>query len=159
MIGWGDLTAGNLVILGDFLALIGAFFVTGYWLLGQKLRKRLSILPYAFLVYSASSLVLIFYNIFMKVDLIHYSLYDWKLFVGLAIIPTIFGHTFLNWAIKFVSTTTISISILAEPIGASILAYIVLGETLKITQIFGAVIIFFGILLYLFNLQVKQDTK
>ncbi|MGD9678261.1 MAG: DMT family transporter [Vulcanibacillus sp.] len=159
MIGWGDLKVGNLALLGDFLALLGAFFVTGYWLVGQKLRKRLSILPYVFLVYSTSSIILIAYNIIMKVDLIHYSLYDWKLFLGLAIIPTIFGHTFLNWAIKFVNTTTISISILAEPIGASFLAYIILGEKLNITQIIGAVIIFIGILIYLINVHRQNDTR
>lgn len=156
VIGWGDFKADNQAILGDFLALVGTLLVTGYWLLGQKLRKNLSILPYVFLVYCSSSLVLITYNLIIKIDLIHYSPDEWKIFLGLAVIPTIFGHTLLNWGIKFVNATTISVSILVEPIIASFLAYIILNETLKISQILGAVLIFFGIVIYIINSNEKK---
>lgn len=151
IIGWGDFKVGNQALLGDLLALLGTILVTGYWLFGQRVRKSLSIFPYVLLVYFSGSLVLIVYNLIMKIDLIHYNLDNWKIFLGLAIIPTIFGHTLLNWAIKFVNATTISIGILVEPIIASFLAYIILDETLKVTQVLGAVLILFGILIYLLN--------
>ena len=46
----------------------------------------------------------------------------------MAIIPTFFGHTLHNWALKHVKAQVVSVSLLGEPIGASILALVLLGE-------------------------------
>jgi drug/metabolite transporter (DMT)-like permease len=40
----------------------------------------------------------------------------------------IFGHTVYNWALRYVTAPIVSISLLGEPVGASILAYVLLGE-------------------------------
>lgn len=149
VIGWGDFQIGGQALYGDILALLGAVLVTGYWLLGQNLRRKLSVLPYTFLVYGSSAVVLLFYNLLLNIDFFNYSAYNWKLFIALAIFPTILGHTVFNWAIKYVNAATISVAILAEPVGASILAYIVLGEVISLTQIIGGTIIFIGIITYL----------
>ncbi|MGD9679231.1 MAG: DMT family transporter [Vulcanibacillus sp.] len=159
IIGWGDFKLGNQAIYGDILALLGAALVTGYWLLGQNVRKRLSLLPYVLLVYCTSFVVLIIYNLISNTNLIHYSIREWIIFIALAIIPTIFGHTALNWAVKYLSTTTISISILAEPIGASILAYIILGEIILVTQVIGGLVIILGISIYLISLSSKKNLQ
>jgi len=50
------------------------------------------------------------------------------LFILLAVVPQLIGHTSLNWALKFFSATLVAVFILGEPIGASILAYLLLGE-------------------------------
>lgn len=149
IIGWGDFRLGELAIIGDVLALLGAILVTGYWLVGQSIRKNLALLPYTFLVYGTSTVVLLLYNIFNQINLFHYSSKNWILFLLLAIIPTIFGHTVFNWAIKYVSATTVSMTILLEPIGASILAYFILNESVNFIQLIGGFIIFLGIFIYL----------
>lgn len=149
IIGWGDFKIGGQALYGDFLAILGAIFVTGYWLFGQLLRKKVSVLVYAFLVYGASTITLLLYNLALNLDFTGYSAYNWKLFLGLAIIPTIFGHTIFNWAIKYISAATISVTILAEPIGAIILAYIFLDEVITSTQLIGGAVIFTGIVIYL----------
>ncbi len=155
IIGWGDFQIGGKALLGDLLALIGAVLVTGYWLVGQTLRRRLDLFTYTFLVYSASTITLLLYNIILQVPLFPYELNEWKLFLALAIIPTIFGHTIFNWSIRYVNAATVSVTILAEPIGSSILAYFLLNEGINVTQIIGGIIIFGGILLYLKNIEIK----
>src|SRR5690625_2173194 len=68
---------------------------------------------------------------------------------ALAIIPTFFGHSLLNWALKWVSTSTISMAIVFEPIGASILAYIILKEHVTWSQWLGGTIVIFGLFLFI----------
>ena len=76
---------------------------------------------------------------------------DWFWFIMLALIPNLLGHTLFNWAIKWVSTNVISIGILFEPVGASILAFYVFNETLTISQIVGGMVVIAGILLFVID--------
>ena len=73
-------------------------------------------------------LTLVVYNILLRYPFVSYPASDWGYFLLLAIFPTLLGHSLLNWAVKWVSVNVISMSILFEPIGASILAYFILGE-------------------------------
>ncbi len=79
-------------------------------------------MTYTFVVYSISTLVLFFYVIFSVEKLYPYPPIDWVYFLLLAIIPTILGHTLFNWSLEWLSTSTISMAILFEPVGAIILA-------------------------------------
>lgn len=151
IIGWGDFQIGGKALYGDFLALIGAITVTGYFLIGQYLRQKLSLLTYTFLVYGTSTIVLFLYNLLLDYELFSYDTKEWKLFLALAIIPTIFGHTVFNWVLRYINAATVSTAILGEPIGAAILAVIFLGENVTVTQIIGGTVIISGILIYLKN--------
>jgi drug/metabolite transporter (DMT)-like permease len=66
--------------------------------------------------------------------------------VLLAVIPQVVGHTTFNWALRFIPPTTVSILILGEPIGATILAYFVFGETVPARKGLGLLILAAGIL-------------
>ena len=70
------------------------------------------------------------------------------MFLLLAIVPNLLGHNLFNWAIKYVSTNIISISILFEPIGASVLAFFIFGELLTLAQILGGIIVIVGITVF-----------
>src|SRR5690625_110565 len=111
IIGWGDLQISGLALLGDILALLGAVTVTGYFLLGQKLRRSLSLMTYTFIVYGISSITIFIYNVVNGDAFFNYSSYHWGLFIALAIVPTFLGHTLFNWALKWMSTSTISMAI------------------------------------------------
>ncbi len=151
IIGWGDLQISGLALLGDILALLGAVTVTGYFLLGQQLRRNLSLMTYTFIVYGISSLILLLYNLILGNNLFHYSANHWLLFLALAIIPTFLGHTLFNWALKWVSTSNISMAIVFEPIGATFLAYLILGETVTSSQWLGGSIVIFGLFLFIMS--------
>ncbi|WP_070121654.1 DMT family transporter [Bacillus marinisedimentorum] len=150
MISWGDFRISGAALFGDILALLGAAAVTGYFLSGQSVRKRLSLMTYTFVVYSISTGFLFTYSLMLGHSLQAYPKNDWLMFLLLAIFPTLLGHTLFNWALKWLSTSVISMSILFEPIGASILAYYILGETVSMTQVTGGFLILFGIFLFLF---------
>lgn len=157
IIGWGDFQISNLTLLGDMLALLGALAITGYFLAGQKVRKKVSLMTYTFVVYGIGAITLIIYNLIFQHSFFNYSTDQWWIFIALAIIPTFFGHSLFNWALKWVSTATISIAILFEPIGASILAYFMLEERITSSQWLGGAIVILGLFLFVMGTRRKRD--
>jgi drug/metabolite transporter (DMT)-like permease len=154
VISWGDFRISGMALWGDFLALLACALVTAYLLFGQNVRKRLSLVTYTFIVYLISTIVLLLYVLIKGEKLGPYPKEEWVYFLLLAIIPTLLGHTLFNWSLKWLSTSTISMAILFEPVGASILAYYLLGEAVILSQVIGGGIILLGIFLF-----VKEERK
>ncbi|WP_047985422.1 DMT family transporter [Ornithinibacillus californiensis] len=157
IISWGDFQISGMALFGDILALIGAIAITAYFLLGQNARRRLSLMTYTFVVYGVSSITLIIYNILLQNSFVGYSPDYWLIFLALAIIPTFFGHTLFNWALRWLSTSTISMAIVFEPIGASVLAYYILGEEITWSQWLGGTIVIFGLFLFIMSTTRKSS--
>ncbi|CAI8896852.1 DMT(Drug/metabolite transporter) superfamily permease [Brevibacillus sp. IT-7CA2] len=156
VIGWGDFQVGGMALWGDFLALMGAVTVTGYWLVGQYVRQHMSSFAYTLVVYSATSVILVAYDLALGYSLVGYPGADWGWFFCLALFPTLLGHSIFNWIIKWLNTTTISMGILGEPIGTAILAYFILGEVVTPPQWIGGLIIIAGIYVFIrFNQPAK----
>ncbi|MBS3681542.1 DMT family transporter [Ornithinibacillus massiliensis] len=157
IISWGDFQISGMALFGDILAFIGAIAITAYFLLGQNARRRLSLMTYTFVVYSVSSITLIIYNVLLQNPFTGYSTNYWLIFLALAIFPTFFGHTLFNWALKWLSTSTISMAIVFEPIGASVLAYFILGEKITWSQWLGGTIVIFGLFLFILSTNRKSS--
>lgn len=151
IISWGDFKISGTALFGDILALIGCFFITAYLLFGQDVRQRLSLITYTFIVYSASTLTLFIYILIIGESFGPYSKTNWFWFIMLALIPNLLGHTLFNWSLKWVSTNVISIAVLFEPVGASVLAYYIFKEQLTGTQIIGGIVVITGILLFVID--------
>ncbi|MCJ8009483.1 DMT family transporter [Lederbergia wuyishanensis] len=151
IISWGDFKISGSALYGDFLALAACAFITAYLLFGQEVRKRISLIAYTFTVYFISSIVLFIYVLFTGSRLYPYPSADWIYFLLLALIPTLLGHTLFNWSLKWLSTSTISMAILFEPVGAAILAVYILNESIIWTQIIGGLIIIISVTLFLFQ--------
>jgi drug/metabolite transporter (DMT)-like permease len=90
-------------------------------------------------------------SIFFGTSLFGYPLNTMLMFAIIALIPMIFGHTVYNWALKWVSAPVVSLSLLGEPIGASILAYLFLGETPGFFTLIGSVLTLTGILICVYK--------
>ncbi len=159
VISWGDFRISGMALWGDLLALTACAMVTGYLLFGQNIRKRLDLIPYTFIVYGIAALTLVIYNLVLRYPFFSYPGSDWGYFLLLAIFPTLLGHSLLNWAVKWVSVNVISMSILFEPIGASILAYFILGETLHVMQWIGGGVIITGLYLFIRSYAYKRKPK
>lgn len=149
LISWGDFRVSGLALIGDMLAIIACGLITAYLLLGQTVRKRLSSITYTFIVYSASTITLFIYAWAAGNSFGPYPASDWIYFILLAIFPNLLGHSLFNWSLRWVSTTTISMAILLEPIGAALLAYWLLGETIQWTQAVGGAIILASLMIFL----------
>jgi drug/metabolite transporter (DMT)-like permease len=145
VISWGDFRISGMALFGDILALIACALVTAYLLFGQDVRKRLSLITYTFIVYGVSTVTLFVYVLVSGASFTGYAASDWGWFLLLAIIPTLLGHSFFNWAVKYISTNVISMSILFEPIGAALLAYFVLHEIVTWTQFLGGLLIMLSV--------------
>jgi drug/metabolite transporter (DMT)-like permease len=134
-------------IWGNSLALAGAWAVTGYLIIGRKLRAGMSLVPYIFLVYGMAAIVLL---IIMFVSGsspfgLAPQTYGWILL--LAALPQLIGHSTYNWALKYLPATLVAVTTLGEPIGSAILALLILNETPGIGTIIGGVFILAGIYL------------
>jgi drug/metabolite transporter (DMT)-like permease len=134
-------------VWGNFLALSGALAVSAYLIIGRKVRAKLSLIPYIFLVYAVSAIVL---NIFMfasKQNPSGYSASAYGWIFLLAAIPQLIGHSTFNWLLKYLSATMVAVTTLSEPIGSAVLAYIFLKETPSPSVIGGGALILIGIYL------------
>lgn len=148
-IGAHSFTNSEGQVLGDVLAVLAALLVSGYLLIGQRLRTRVALLPYVFFVYGAAAFGLFCFAYVTGVPLLGYGGREWALFVALAVVPTLFGQTVFNWALQYVPASIVSVSILGEPVGAIVLALFLLGEVPAFVQIAGGGLILFGIGLFL----------
>lgn len=131
--------------LGNFLALAGAWTVAGYLMIGRRLRAKMSLISYIFLVYGMAAVVLLVMVLISGNTLFGYSpiIYLWLLLM--AIFPQLIGHSTYNWALRYLPVALVAVTTLGEPIGSSILAFIILKETPSILQIVGGVLILAGI--------------
>ncbi|SDF57611.1 Threonine/homoserine efflux transporter RhtA [Limimonas halophila] len=145
IIGWGDLRIAGEAFTGDALALFAAMLISAYFMVGQSVRQRLDLMPYTFLVYGMATAVLLVYDLAQGHALGGYPTADWVIFLAMAVGPTLLGHSILNWSVKWVGASVIAVAILFEPVGASALAYAVLGEVPVATQYAGGAVILLGI--------------
>jgi drug/metabolite transporter (DMT)-like permease len=145
VISWGDFGQGQDELLGDLLALTGAIMVSGYLMIGRKVRARRSLTTYIALVYGAGMVTLLVIVLVARQPMTGFSLeaYGWVL--ALALGPQIIGHSTLNWALRFLSATFVAILTLVEPIGSGILAYILLGEAITWPTAIGGAMVLAGI--------------
>lgn len=139
-----DLVLGR-AFWGDVLALIGAWMAAAYLIIGRRLRSRMSLVGYIFVVYGMAAVVLVGLALIARQPLWGYSPQTVLWLVLLALIPQLLGHTIFNWSLRFISASYVSVTLLAEPIGSSILAYFILDETPSGIKIFGAILILAGI--------------
>jgi drug/metabolite transporter (DMT)-like permease len=145
MIAFADADGGRDSIWGDLLAVVGAVSVSVYFLAGRILRRQLGTAAYAMMSYSTAALVLFFTALLLQAPLTGFSYQIFGLFVLIALVPQVIGHTSFNWALKHLSAPMVSVLMLGEPIGASILAYLLLGEKISGWTLAGGVTTLLGV--------------
>lgn len=143
----GDFAIGGRALLGDFLALTGAWFATLYFLTGRIVRPRMSLPAYTCICYGAAAFILFAACLVFGIPLSGFSTRTWTAFVGMGLVSQILGHSSYNWALKHVSAGLVAVALLGEPLGATLLAWLLFGETLTVTKIIGGVAILTGIIM------------
>lgn len=141
IIGYGDFATGGKALLGDALALIGSMCAAVYLLLGRSLRRKLSLLPYIFICYGSAAVILWIIVICLGLPIFGFNQTTIYALWGMALISQLTGHTSYNWALKWFSAGLIAVSLLGEPIGATILAYIIFDEGLNAYKVIGGIFI------------------
>jgi drug/metabolite transporter (DMT)-like permease len=141
VIGFGDFAAGGNALRGDLLAVVGAVCAAIYLLLGRNLRRKLSLLAYVTVCYGSAAAILWIVVLFLNLPITGYSSQTVAAFWAMALVSQILGHSSYNWALKWFSTTLVAVALLGEPIGSTILAYLIFNEGLTWLKFVGGLFI------------------
>lgn len=156
IIGWGDFRVSGIALVGDILALVSGAVISGYFFCAQLARRSVSALTLSVMCYLCSAFFLGIFVVAGGNSFVGYDSTTWKCFFALALVSTIGGQVTFNVLLRWVSATTVTMSILGEPIGACILSYFILGETLTLRLAIGMVVILSGLLVF-FRESRKQE--
>jgi drug/metabolite transporter (DMT)-like permease len=151
IVSFGDLTLGGAqalttrALLGNGLALLGAISVAAYLLLGRAVRRKLSTLAYVWPCYGIAAGALWLTCLFARQPLWGYDTGTFVLLALLALGPQVLGHSAFNWALAHFSPVFVTLALLGEPIGATALAWLLLGEAPTWTALGGGALILVAI--------------
>lgn len=163
------ITAGDLVcdltadwwtgrnLTGNLLALVGAVCAAGYFVIGRRVRPTLTLPVYILCVYGVAAATLFVLALISGHNFIGFHLpggsfqvfspWVWFCLLGLALGPQLLGHSSYNWALGYLPAATVSVALLGEPIGTTILAFFILRETPSWIEMAGGGLILLGILI------------
>ena len=135
-------------LLGDSLALVGAWMASLYLLLGrQAQRNGLSITAYITIAYTTAAVVLLPLPLIFGTTYLGYPNLVYVYILLMAIFAQLIGHSSINWAVRWISPTLVTLAILFEPVGASLLAFFLFKEIPSMGVIIGALVLLIGVAL------------
>jgi drug/metabolite transporter (DMT)-like permease len=154
VVAWPDLLASGgegalagRALLGDLLALLGAATAAVYFVSGRRLRGTLDLWPYVALVYGTCFVFLIVFAAITRAPVLHQPPRELGIFLALAVGPMLLGHTGLNWALRYMPAYVVNLTLLGEPVGATLLAALLPGirELPGLATLVGGLLILTGI--------------
>src|SRR5213080_2352367 len=147
LIGLGDARLSLGALGGDALALAGALTGAGYYVIGRRVRRTVGIWSYASAVYAVAGLLLGFSAALRGAPLSGFGSRDWMVFGAMAAGPMLLGHTGMKYALKHYRATTVNVAALGEPVGASLIAWLVpaIHEVPRLPVLFGGILVLLGI--------------
>ena len=156
IMGISDLQVDRTHLMGDLLALSGGLFASFYMLIGRKLRANVPAATYCTLVYGACALTLFVFNIAFSIPMTGVGSQNVLIFMALALVCTLGGHSIFNWSLKHLEAVKVSTACLGEPLGATLLAFILLKETPGSLQLISGAIILLGLYIFLRGTATKS---
>ena len=141
-----DLGRGAGALQGDLFAVLGAGFAAAYIMSGRYIRAGgAGWLPYVTGAYSAAAVLLVAAALVAGHAFDGYSPRTYLFLVLLALVPQLIGHTAINRSLGFMPAATVAMAILGEPVGATLLGLLILGETPGVLQLAGAALVLAGV--------------
>jgi drug/metabolite transporter (DMT)-like permease len=128
VIAAGDLDLGPAALAGDAMAFGAAVTFAGYLLIGRSVRQGLGLAAYTGIVYSLAGLVIVLMAVVSGVSLFEFQPRDGVIWLLLVLLPTLGGHTVINWTLRYVPVSIVGVSILGEPVVTTTLAWLLLHE-------------------------------
>jgi drug/metabolite transporter (DMT)-like permease len=123
-----DLAVSPRALLGDLLALLGGVFAAGYVIVGAEVRRHVSTTTYTTVCYGVCALVLLGACLAAGVPLAGWGARDWVLLVALTVLAQLLGHSVFNAVLRTTSPLVVSLAILLEVPGATLIAAVALGQ-------------------------------
>ncbi len=141
----GDWDLGDRRLYGDFLAFLGAVAVAGYYIAGRSLRERLSLFGYVAPVYGGAAVILLAVVMATDTAMSGFSLETYGYLALVGVLPQLVGHSSLNWSLGYLPATLVATAVMAEPVGATLLAWVVLDEAPPVATVAGGALVLSGV--------------
>jgi drug/metabolite transporter (DMT)-like permease len=132
-------------LLGDALAIAGAIFAAIYVLIGRKVRQELSLVGYAGSVYAVAAVALGVAMLVSGTPFVGFPAEAWVLFAAMTAGPQFLGHTVFNHLLGEVKASVVSVALLAEPVGATLLGLLIYHERPGPQVVVGAIVVLAGV--------------
>lgn len=140
------IASGSNPILGDILALVGAWMASLYLVLGREAQQQgLRVGSYITIVYTTAAAILFPLPLMAGSGYFNYPRKVYFFVLLIAIFSQLIGHTILNWSVRWISPTLVTLAILFEPVGASFLGFIIFKEVPPPWVLRGAMILLLGV--------------
>jgi drug/metabolite transporter (DMT)-like permease len=149
ILGGGNIAAGGENWKGDLLAVAGAIAVASYFIVGSRLRPKLTLIAYIFPVYGTAALFLVLATSLLGAGLTGLPARTYFYCFLMALVCQVTGHSLFNWALRRMKTTLVAMATLGEPIGTTMIAWLILGELPVPTEILGGVVVLAGVFVVL----------
>jgi drug/metabolite transporter (DMT)-like permease len=145
----GIAPSGNDRLLGNLLAVSAAVTAAIYYTIGRTLRRSLGIWAYVGIVYSAAFVTLSLVALSRGIPLAPQPPREIAIFAGLALGPMLFGHTGMNWALKFLPAYIVNLTVLGEPVGATFLGAIIpsIRQIPTVSTLVGGAVMLGGVII------------
>lgn len=140
-----DVTASGRALLGDGLALVGGLFAAAYMVTGGEVRRSVSTTTYTTVCYLTTALALVVACAVGRQALAGYPANAWVKLAALTIGAQFLGHSLFNRVLRTTSPTMVSLAILFEVPGASLIAALWLHQHPHAAAIPGLVLLLVGI--------------
>ena len=140
--------SGNAPLLGNLLAVSAAVTAAIYYTIGRHLRRTLGIWAYVGIVYSAAFVTLWVIAEWRGAALAPQPPREIAIFAGLALGPMLLGHTGMNWALKFLPAYVVNLTVLGEPVGATLLGALIpsIRQIPTLSTLVGGAIVLTGVI-------------
>lgn len=142
-----DLSLSARALFGDALALAGGVFAAAYVTVGSDARRTMSTTVYTSVCYPVAAVALLVACLVGGQNLTHYSAHTWWILVAITVGPQLLGHSLVNRVLRTISATTVSVTILFEIVGATLIAWWWFGERPTAGAYPAAVLIAAGVVL------------
>lgn len=130
---------------GDGAALLGGVLAASYLVTSRAVRPRVAIGPYGALLFGGAALWLLPGVAAAGFPMIGWSAWTWGIVALMALGPQLLGHLGLNYAVRYVPAARVSALILLEPVGAALLAALVLDENPTRDEMVGSAVVLLGV--------------
>jgi len=152
----GDISLNSANLFGNSIALLSALFLAITFVLAEEIRQETDNVVYGRSLFFVASITVLLIAATVGDSILNFKAADipWFLFLGL--VPSIFGHNLLNYAVKYITPTAVSSVPLGEPIIASIFALLLFGEAIPIGALLGGPVVLIGVYIIINNQAVSS---
>ena len=151
VVQWSEFGLENNNVWGNVFSLLSGFCIAMTYMLASQIRKTTENVLYGRSVFLVAAVTIGAVAMLSGVSVFDFDRSDVVWFLFLGIVPSILGHNMLNYSIKFLSPTAVASIPLGEPILASAFGYLLFLEKVPESAIFGAPIVFIGIIIIIKN--------